>query len=510
MFLKQNKTLHFIVAGIIIVSFFSFLIKNRNHFLVPNVDVFQYISDGKQYLSFKLPNSIHPPPLWPIFICLAGKLLVHITEYPELASAHFLNITFATLIILNIFILIYPYSPKISLATIFLLSTNKIFLINSLNTTNEIMYGFFLTLTLILYQKKYFKTAYLLSGLLFLIRYEAIVLPFAIFTTEFLFNRKRFQIKNLLIPFSLIIFWLLILNTHNNGSSILQNAYIQEITNGIQNIPNTKPFKELIDTLLFNNFYSFYYSVWPTEFNNIPNFVQQILFPISIFLFFLFAFLKSKKPPILKIIYLSMILHIIFLTLFPNYDIRYQIPFIWALYLLIIDRDDKKIQNIIISALIIFNICQINHLSPYDHQYEKAEYRLVANWLNKQNFRQKVIVFIYDPGVLDYFIRNPKISLDFNSYADMNQNIFAKCNDQIECVINNISGIDKNNDTILVISTNYSSKGDDQIADKFTEITKHHITAFRDNTLSKIDRLKPVTTLNESYSWAKIYQYIPQ
>lgn len=399
--------------------------------------------------------------------------------------------------------------------------------------TNEIIYGYFLTLTLLLYQKKPKWSVYLLSGLLFLIRYESIVFPIAIFIVEYFFNKKQFKVKNLIIAFSPILIWFVILNFHSTGCSLIQNSYINEMIIGFKKIPNFKPLSELVDVIVFYPINLIYFSlVGPINFNTIPNTIISYLFPISILLLFLISFFKSKNSHVIKIIYLTMIFHIIFLTLFPNYAIRYQIPIIWILYLLIINRHNQKIKTIIIIALTIFNLIQLNYSSSYDNPNEKSEYRLVSNWLNSQNFKQDTLVFIYDFNIPSYFTQNSKVYFDDSIYSNqpniynkwfekiscainnidpnklaIEESIYNKCNDQIPCVISKY--YNNSNYQFIAISTSTSSVKINSILDKYTNINQHHITAFQDSFFSNSPNFKLITKLGNEHNWAKIYQYIP-
>lgn len=505
MFPKSKKIFHYLIAIFITLTFFIYLFSNINHTLFPNSDFFQYIDDGYKYLNFKLPSNIHPPPLAPIMICLSSKLFPNI-EYPELFSAHLINIILASLTIFNVFLLLYKYSPLTSIATILLLATNKLNIVYSLNVTNEIIYAYFLTLVLLLYQKKHYQVSYFLSGLLFLLRYESIIVPISIFLIEYFFNKKQFKLKNVFIAFTPILIWLIILNFHSLGNTIIQNAYIVEILNGRKNIPNTNVFNSLIEIFVFEPVSYIFFNLFnPKNYSELPSTIANNLFLIIFVPICLMKIIKKGHDFNLKIFSLILIFHLIFLSIFPNFSIRYLIPIIWIFYFLIAGIKNKIFKTILIILLITFNLKSFNRISIYDKPKEKYEYRLTAEWLNNQSFDKKTIVFIYDPPLIDYFLHNSQISIDYSVYTQ-NPNIFVKCQDQINCVINNSF---QKEFQYYVISTNTSSKEENNNSDKFTEINLHHVKAFQDGTLSKNDKLKLVTTIGDIDNWAKIYQFFP-
>lgn len=499
---KLNRLFYYISFSIILVSFFMYLVKNQNHFSIPNGDLFQYIGDGYQYLNFKLPESIHPPPFAPVSICLLANLLKGLVEYPELTSVHIIIITLSTLSLLNIFLLLFPHSPFTALTTVVLLATNQIYINNSLNVTNEIVYLYFLTLTLLLYQKKQSWYVYLLSGFLFLIRYESVVLPLAIFTVEFFYNRKQLKGRNLLLAFSPIVIWLIILNFHSAGTSIIQNAYVQEIICTTQKIPNLTPINSLPQLIFFNYYQKFY------------------LLTFIIFILFILEIVNHKSSKTIKITFLVFIFHNLFLSLFPNYYPRYHLSVIWIFYLLIINRHNTLIKILIFFVLFTYNISQIKKPYALDNPTEGKEYILSANWINKQIFNYPVEVYIYDPVIIKYYVHNPKVSLNFRTYFDTN--IFTTCHNQISCVIQkqclNSSCLPENEARsltintplkIFVITTSSSSISLKNISDQYTAY-KHHLLAFHNiHFLNGQNHFKLITILGNDKNWAKIYEYIP-
>ena len=115
---------------------------------------------------------------------------------------------------INIYLLISIMSPLFAFLLTVLVSTNQIYILYGLGVTNEITYAFFLTLSLVLYHRSKRPFVYLLFGLLFLLRYESIVIPISVFAVEYFSKKGLINTKNILLAFVPIILWLLIRNNN--------------------------------------------------------------------------------------------------------------------------------------------------------------------------------------------------------------------------------------------------------------------------------------------------------
>lgn len=511
---KIKKIVPLIIALIVIFGFFYSLIRNINYVKIPNSDFFQYINEGRHYIRFKLPENIGAPPLSPILICFFAKFLTFV-EYPELFAAHLINIICSTLALLNIFLIFKKNKPWIGLFTIILLASNKIYFTNSLNITSEVLYTFLVTLIFLAYSRQKYKLSYLLIGLAFLSRYEAIVIPIAIFSLEFFKKTKRFKISNLLITFLPIAIFLIILNFHSEGgNSILQNHYITEIIYGKTNVPNPQPKNSLLDIILSNPLDIFIFNNFDLKnYPGTPTLISKILFPIIILLFS-FKKIFSKKSSITnKIIFLFLLGHIVFISLFPNFSIRYLFPIFWIIYLTIINRKNKIISIILTAILLIINIVTFHQSSFYDESQNKSEYRLVAEWIDKQNFNKKTYIVVFEPFIINYYLHQQQ-NINFNNEGSQEfRKLLDECNDNIPCTIKKIISEEPQNLPFFFITTSNSSPFEnlDDLSDQYY-VKQVHLKAFRDQSLTEKDKkqLKLVTELKQSdFNWAKIYQYQP-
>lgn len=510
----KNK-LPYTLAGIFILIFFFGLLKNINYVKLPNSDFFQYIDDGHQYLNFKLPGSIHPPPFSPILICLLSKLFPHL-QYPELFSAHLINIICASLSLLSIFLIFSKTKPWLGLAVITLTATNKIYITNSLNITNEVIFAFFLSLILLTYSRKHYYLSYFLSGFSFLIRYEAIIIPLAIFAIEFFNKKKKIRPSHLAITFTPIFIWLIILNFHSLGRSIFQNAYINEMIVGKNDIPNPEPFRSLLNIVLSNPIeYLIHVVLFPNKKFNFQPIIQnsKLIFSTIILILCLIQVFSKNKNKTKKIIYLIFPFYLIFTTLFPNFSIRYLFPVFWILYLVIISQKNKLITIFLTTTLLLINLKTMNNYSPYDMVYEKSESRLVVDWVNQQEFDQPTYIITYEPYVMNYFLR-PKTYVNLDYWRKNDNNFTKGCNNSTICFLNKISESKPEKSQIILITTSYSSPNNISSLDDQLLVETNHMVLFQDQHLTKEDKkkLKLITELKlkeDNSHWAKIYLYQP-
>ena len=513
---KLIKNIPLIFALITVFIFAISLIRNINYVKIPNSDFFKYILEGRQYIEFKLPNNIGTSPLSPILICFFAKFFTF-AEYPELLSAHLINIICSSLILLNIFLIFKKTKPWIGLFTIILLATNKIYFTNSLNITNEVVYGYFLTLIILLYSKKQYKMSYLLSGLTFLVRYEAIIIPIIIFGLELFKKTKRFKISNLAIAFLPIIIFSIILNFHSEGgSSIFQNHYITEIIYGKNNIPNLQPIKSFLDFILSDQVNSFIFSnLHVNNYPTLPGKITNIVFPLIILILCLVKIIPKKNSITTKIIFLTLLGHTFFISLFPNFSMRYLFPIFWIIYLVIINRKNKVITIILTIILLTINIITIHQNSFYDESQNKSEYRLVAEWIKQQQENyQPVNIIVHESFIVRYYLNQAK---KINLYDDGSQEfrkLLDECNDNIPCTIKKIIDTEsqQNSKFIFITTSNSSPLEDiDTFPDQFY-VKLVHLKAFSDQNLSEEDKkqLKLIIELKQNdFNWAKIYQYQP-
>lgn len=479
---------------ILISAFFWWnLWNNRNAQAIPNPDIFQYIGDGYRYINFKLPDSIHPPPLAPIMITSLAKILSSFVIYPEIAAVKLINITLSSLTLVAIYILVSPIiSPLFSFLLVLLVATNQINLLYSVDVTNEIIYSFFLTLSLILYYYRKKPYVYLLFGLLFLLRYESVVIPISVFIIEHYSKRPSLKLKNILFSFIPIFLWLIVLNFHSRiGNSILGNAYIEEIFNGLKKLPNLLNYYSLIDLITFESSY--------------PLQNQNQFFSFVVLCLSTYGIINQKSKPIQKIIYLAFFLHQLFLFAFPNFAIRYNTPMIWILYLILSNHKSKYISFAVLVCLLGYNIARIDVPSSYSHPNDMKEYRLVADWLNKTKFQKPTTVLIYEPHILRYYVIKKEVYVPYDSETP-----FQKCKEDIICICESLLNKNHTDTNIYVITSAYSTNDYSFSHDKFTPIL-HHIGVFNDKIYQKNPDFTFVTQImsDDGNNWANVWQYIP-
>lgn len=480
-----------IIFIIIWFLFITYSLININYLAVPTSDIFQYINEGNYYSKFKLPPTIHPAPLVPFLISTLTIFTKLFSQYPEITSAHLINIFSSSLLILFVYLIIKKYSNKIALITTILLSTNMFFIASTLNVTNEVLYGLELSIIIYLYQKKRFSLVYLLSSIAFLTRYEAIVIPIAIITTELILNKNKIKIKYLLLYIIPVLLWVYVLTKTSQGS-IFNSPYLLDIKNSGKELININPLTDFSKSILVGPIYYFVNpSLKP---------IIKIFSTILIFFIIIKSFLNKKTPHIFKISYSILFFQIFSLMFFPYYFPRYLFATFWIIYLSILSINNKIIIYFFILIFGITNIYNFGKPSGFLDPTHQIEYRHIANWVNKETFDKNSLILIFEPWVLDYYIKNPNIKVYWND-----SNIINNCNNDIICVAQNLS---KEYSHIYIIKTSYSSSDFSNLQDQ-DSLNKHKILIFQDN-MDFNENLKLITILSEDNKWSKIYQYIPQ
>ena len=233
--------------------------------------------------------------------------------------------------------------------------------------------------------------------------------------------------------------------------------------------------------------------------------------------FCLIKIIPKKNNFTNKIIFLTFLSHTTFISLFPNFSIRYMFPVFWILYLLIIDQKSKKLTIILISILLLINISGIKDSSIYDMFLDKSENQLIAEWIDQQNFNIPTNIVTHEYYITEYFLSQTQ-NVIFNEWitnGDSNNfyKILTNCNDNILCLFKTVTQNNPKKNQFFFITTSSSSPNNTNNLDDQYFVQKSHLKAFRDQNLSNEDRkyLKLITVLKQDdYHWAKIYQYQPQ
>lgn len=418
-----------------------------------------------------------------------AKVISSQTVYPEIAAAKFINITLAALTLINIYLLVSSLvSPFFAFLLSSLVATNQINILYSMDITNEIIYAFFLTLALLLYHYHQKSLVYLLFGLLFLLRYESIVLPISVFIIEHYSDKSKVKIKNVLLSFIPIIAWLILLNFHSKGTSLVNNAYLEEIWNGIKNVPNTTVFTSLLEIITQNGYQT-----------GNTNFIFALITLVLCFI----GITDTKSKPLIRISYLVFVFHLLFLFAFPNFAIRYFIPIIWIMYLVLVNQKSRIVSYTILFCFLAYNISRIDVPSDYSSPRDMLEYRLVANWLNKSVFDKRTVVLVYEPHILRYFVKNPQVDVKYDFETP-----FTICKDDLNCICDIIYTKINPNSDILVVTTLHSVINYDLAYDKYTA-GLHHVKTFNRAFIDQSINYKVTAVVGDGERWANIYKYVP-
>lgn len=173
-------------------------------------------------------------------------------------------------------------------------------------------------------------------------------------------------------------------------------------------------------------------------------------------------------------------------------------------YLTLINQNNKYLRASIILGLLIFNLNQLRTPTPYYNFTDKSEYRLVANWLNSQNFKKPVIVIIYESHILRYYTDNPQVTFD-----TITPDIFDKCQTKMSCIANEIyQKYTKNHEIYFVSTTNSFNSLSNQ--DKYAPLILGNVSSYQNiDLIGENINFPIIIILGDDYHWAKIYKYLP-
>lgn len=473
--------------------------------MVPNPDLFQYIEDSRIYAQFKLPPNIQQPPANPMLIAILTPLF-GLFEYPEVISAHIINIASSLTIILFLYLLIRTYSHLVALVTVILLVTNPLFIFSSLDITSEVLYTAAVIFVLWLYKTERKMLAYLLAGLSFLIRFEAVLVVGAFAVADWSVSKNiRKVLKVSLIGITPILVWFLVINRQNFSGHFLGNTYVREVIDNKHNLPQLELIKQA-PFLLMDNFPQ--QEVWSYLFYAI------ILMGILL--------LVLWRDTYIRMVYLIVFSYLFLHILFPFAPFRYLIPVMWSLYLLplLVFRSIYKkffspyplsaglslvFAGILVMNLIYGNVVYIrgfyqdtnvtNMVYPRYHRYED---RLAASWLNR-NVKVPTKILTYDPGILDYYTGNPNAEFLYLPYSE-----FQKC-DSILCVVtSNSTKLEEK--PVLFVQKRYSTLEDAS----FPSFTNYHATIFNNfPNLIENDSFSLIHDIEMDGLWFKIFEFTP-
>ncbi len=418
---------------IILISFFSVsFLKDAFSTRIPVGDIFQFISDGKIYARWRLPEPIFIPPANPILTNILAGFLKQ--EYPEVIAA-FLISTWSNIILL--FLLLFYLQRKIKhkfllIPFFILLVTNPVAMRAMLTGNSNALFGLLAFLNLIVYEKNK-KIAYLLSAILILVRYEAITLLGTFLLMDFYFsffgNKKvctKLCLKNLIkktwfkyaaIGFAITASWFLFVILWNKYYDHHYGVYyVHEVFSRSKSIPNLKYLLKFSNLFIGKDWW------WDDQSALINSLLTQISF-VSLFFSFLISFRKKNKVILSYIVFTTF--YLLIHTFFPSASYRYFFPILTPVlicHFYLIDLFLSKFKTnqhdllfkttalILIFSLSVsisrFNFRE-NKLNKEVMNNQHAEIKAVIKWIAKQEFSEKQ--YIVGFNMFPYFNKNPMV-----------------------------------------------------------------------------------------------------
>jgi hypothetical protein len=353
-----------------------------------------------------------------------------------------------------------------------------------------------------------FRRAYILAGLSFWIRYEAITLFVSLLLIDV------FRYKNIPKVFQKSIYGALlaalfiwISSKQNPTHGLLGNLYIKELLQFGHLVPQFTLITQLPRLLVSQ------YS---------ESFIITFLVYCAIALGCLFFIIR--KDAALKIISVFSLSFALFHCMFPFSPERYLYPILWCLYLLPLLCVHKTVyyirsfrQSVFLALVATFVTITVlivlgNFRQSRDY-YEEGKFRidgaysryyrleniLASQWINTRQFSAPVAVITYEPWIMDYFTTNPDVTFIYFPITTL-----QRCG-SIFCLIKH-SPIDLTNRVVLFIQQSQSILLSEDLAanDNFNVKIYNSFPAFDiENNFMLLARLTAYGT------WANIYRFNP-
>ncbi|MFC1750797.1 hypothetical protein ACFL2V_18555 [Pseudomonadota bacterium] len=477
------------------------LVSLVNNLPEPNSDIFQYISDGKNYINFTFPDVIHSPPANPLLLTFLSMLFTH--PHREILAARLLNILLGTSSVYLMWIFSKKYFGIFGLLTIIFIATNPLFNYVILNTTSEPLFGFTVFAILLLKRIPKQNIAYFFSGLSILVRFEAICLLAAMTLGDVKRHvQKKPTLFRLLLGIIPIALWLVIISKHNHQKTFIGNPFLQEIITKFYKIPNWEILQDIPKTFLLNHWETQYFDIyWAKLFLYLNT-------ALGIWVIF------RSKYPVLKTFISFSFFYLLAHILFPEYGFRYSYQLLWPLilinlwpFLIHLPLQGKLKVFIVASQLLVLNgmgyvvgsnLRNINQLHSQDIEHSNAN-TLVAKWVSNKTFSTPVTIITLEPWIGGYYNTNPGVT-----YYSFPLSTIKKCH-SIPCLIGHRRG-GHSNERYLVVKDNWTENSHTEIAQDFG------VELFRsfDKTCDPRGEFKLIANLGHLGSWAMIYEFIPR
>jgi hypothetical protein len=395
----KNSGKHQIVVllGIIIVA--AVLFFNRSYFEVPALDFFNLLEEGKHYLAGRFPPSVHNPPLYPLILALLGAILPGIR--PELNGGVIFNI----LMFLMLLYVTWRIGRNVAgqaWATVLtgLVAVTPLSWYLALQPLGTMVFVCFLVFSFFVWTETGIsRWLYMLAGVSYYVKHEAVLLFAAIAVTEFLINKKNSRIWALLV-------WSILPAAAWEGIVAVSgghNQYVREFFGLPRSFPNNE--------FLFNTFvrspFAGQLAVYPAG--------AYVLSAVSVAGVGLMAVGKNIH---MRALGLFTLFYTAVHLLLPGDARRYAFPLVWILYMAIITVFSggfplkTKLGPLVAAVCIIIGVTNLATLPSYmsEERYKGYEYKLAGDWMRELSPQRPTLLVMLVPWVARYYISNPLVT----------------------------------------------------------------------------------------------------
>lgn len=424
---------HIILLGVLSLLT-GILAINIYFYAVPERDFFEYTKNARNILNGSfVQGNWASPPLYGLGVVALGHFITN-PYHNNIEAGVSLNIFLLIVSVYLLYVLVRPYLRIWTFVLLACILTNPLTYYVTLQPINMLFFTVFVLGVMVLFDRKYLRTACLLSGLSYLVRFDGISLSIALFITllslKYLNRRTFLPIVLLLagipIVWEILVFFATQYRTHpffaKMGGQIITNLNMQYISHSLFQIP----------------FFLF----------SIPEWVAQIG-SAGILLYIAIGVLKHLKYPekapvlfaggIFTVTY--GIMQILYTQTLPRAPHRYTYPILWSIYLFMLWPliSSKKANTtstfricilVILTAACIHNASLISRYVGITKTYD-AQYKYAGDWINNKAPQKPISLVGENSRIAKYFITDTHSitifdTVDTPAYACTDASCIAK------------------------------------------------------------------------------------
>ncbi len=390
----------------LLLCVFIWLCFQVNTFYVPNSDFLNYLNVGHRILINPFDPYITSAPLYSILVYVLEIILP--IKHPGIIGGIIVNILFFITSLIFLWLLSKRWMNNYALLPVLFFGINPVMLYVVLQPSNIPLSVMLILMALFYYTSKP-TFAYVLVLIASLTRIESIPVLFVFIISDLIFYKRLRCSKTIIVASLCILAWYI-------RPIIPHDNYIDEIKFRRDEIPNL--------AFIRNSFIRAPFSYDLLNANKpIEAFSSETIAILIIILWIILGLRRYYKlDKVRSFVIIGYVLGYIFIhTVFPDRVIRYSYPLLPFVYMLIcwpviyintIYSSYTRNLSIFLVSVLALGVCCFSVVNaPFyinDQRWDRAERRLVAEWLNN-NIHSQTAVYTFEHYVFSYYVSNPFI-----------------------------------------------------------------------------------------------------